>query len=160
MMGNLSCHFISDKEHVMTPGPLRLQCHCGTLRQAARAVTALYDAHLAKHDIRITQFTLLMALNGHTGVPMRLLSSLLLLDQTTLSRTLATLRTRKLVRAQADEADRRMRLWSLTRKGETLLEACWPDWEAAQKDLARRGGKRDMQAFDDRIFELTEALAA
>ena len=64
-----------------------------------------------------------MVLRGTAAMPMRLLCSLLL-DQTTLSSTLATLRTHKLVRAQADEADKQMRLWCLTLKGETLLEAC------------------------------------
>ncbi|GLU34693.1 MarR family transcriptional regulator [Trinickia caryophylli] len=143
----------------MSQGPLRLNCHCGTLRQAARAVTSLYDARLAKHGIRITQFTILMALRGGEKLSTGLLSTLLLLDQTTLSRTLATLQTRKLVSAQTADEDRRMRLWSLTRKGGTLLEACLPDWEEAQKELARRIGKRDIQAFGDEVYAVTEALA-
>ena len=143
----------------MSLGPLKLPCHCGTLRQAARAVTSIYDARLAPHGIRITQFTILMALYGADAVSMRALSDALLLDQTTLSRTLATLRARKLVRSQPDREDKRVRLWSLTRTGGKLYEVCLPDWEAAQGELARHSGKGDLQAFSNEVYQLTGALA-
>ena len=143
----------------MSQGPLKLPCHCGTLRQAARAVTAMYDARLAPHGIRITQFTILMALYGAEAASMRCLSAALLLDQTTLSRTLATLRSRKLVRSLPDRDDKRVHLWCLTRTGEKLYETCLPDWEAAQRELARHGGKGDLQAFSNEVYQLTEALA-
>ncbi|WP_323119738.1 MarR family winged helix-turn-helix transcriptional regulator [Burkholderia alba] len=137
---------------------MRLPCHCGTLRQAARAITSIYDAHLAKHGIRVTQFTILMALGSRESIPTGQLSSLLLLDQTTLSRTLATLQTRQLVRSEPGE-DQRMRFWSLTPKGAALLEACTGDWEAAQDDVYQRTGKRHMQTLDQDVYQLAQALA-
>ncbi|MBN3726205.1 winged helix-turn-helix transcriptional regulator [Burkholderia sp. Ac-20379] len=143
----------------MNHGPLKLDCHCATLRQAARAVTAIYDARLARHGVRVTQFTILKALFRADPTSMRALSDALLLDQTTLSRTLATLRSRALVRSQPDATDRRVHLWCLTRTGEALYETCLPDWQAAQCDLERQGGKPDLQAFSDDIYRLTEALA-
>jgi DNA-binding MarR family transcriptional regulator len=142
----------------MNHGPLKLDCHCATLRQAARAVTAMYDARLSRHGVRLTQFTILKALFRAELTSMRALSDALLLDQTTLSRMLATLRTRALVRSQPDATDRRVQLWCLTRIGEALYETCLPDWREAQRDLERQGGKPDLQAFSDGIYRLTEAL--
>ncbi|WP_207001960.1 MarR family winged helix-turn-helix transcriptional regulator [Trinickia mobilis] len=136
---------------------MRLPCHCGTLRQAARAITSLYDAQLAKHGIRITQYTILMALNRAEGVSTTQLSDELLMDQTTLSRTLATLRTKRLVAAEAGD-DLRMRFWTLTPKGRALLHACESDWKAAQDELYRRVGKRHVKALDEQIYALASKL--
>ena len=143
----------------MSESPLRLLCHCGTLRQAARAMTSLYDAQLAKHGIRITQFTILMALDRPEGVSTTQLADELLMDQTTLSRTLSTLRTKRLVLAESGD-DLRMRFWTLTAKGRALLRACEADWRAAQEELYRRAGKRRIQALDAQIFELARRLGA
>ncbi|AJY28008.1 marR family protein [Burkholderia thailandensis 34] len=137
---------------------MRLLCHCGTLRQATRAITSLYDAHLAKHGIRVTQFTILAALHACGTLPTGELATRLLLDQTTLSRTLATLQSNQLVRAESGD-DQRVRLWSLTPKGTALFKASRADWEAAQNDVYRRVGKRNMQALDAEIFALAEALS-
>lgn len=142
----------------MSDAPMRLPCHCGTLRQATRATTSLYDAHLARHGIRITQFTILAALHGGDALPTGELATRLLLDQTTLSRTLATLQSNQLVRAESGD-DQRVRLWSLTPKGTALFKAARVDWEAAQNDVYRRIGKRNMQALDAGIFALAKALS-
>ncbi|SUW59370.1 homoprotocatechuate degradation operon regulator, HpaR [Burkholderia oklahomensis] len=142
----------------MSDAPMRLLCHCGTLRQASRAITSLYDAHLAKHGIRVTQFTILAALHGCGTLPTGELATRLLLDQTTLSRTLATLQSNQLVRAESGD-DQRVRLWSLTPKGAALYKASRADWEAAQSEVYRRVGKRNMQALDAEIFALAEALS-
>jgi DNA-binding MarR family transcriptional regulator len=141
----------------MSEPPLRLLCHCGTLRQAARAITSLYDAQLTKHGIRITQFTILMALNRDEPVSTTQLSDELLLDQTTLSRTLATLRTKRLVVAEAGD-DLRMRFWTLTPKGIALLHACESAWKAAQEEVYRRAGKRHVKALDEQIYTLASML--
>ncbi|MBM5643838.1 MarR family transcriptional regulator [Burkholderia pseudomallei] len=142
----------------MSDAPMRLPCHCGTLRQATRAITSLYDAHLARHGIRITQFTILAALHGGDALPTGELATRLLLDQTTLSRTLATLQSNQLVRAESGD-DQRVRLWSLTPKGTALFKAARVDWEAAQNDVYRRIGKRNMQALDAGIFALAKTLS-
>lgn len=139
--------------------PLRLLCHCGTLRQAARAITSLYDARLAKHGIRVTQFTILMALKRSEAVNTTQLSDELLMDQTTMSRTLATLRTKRLVDANPGD-DLRVRFWSLTPKGLALLHACEGDWQAAQDELYRRAGKRYVKALDAQIFDFLSKLTA
>jgi DNA-binding MarR family transcriptional regulator len=141
----------------MSEPPLRLLCHCGTLRQAARAITSLYDAQLAKHGIRITQFTILMALNRSESVSTTQLADELLMDQTTLSRTLATLRTKRLVDAEPGD-DLRMRFWALTAKGRALLRTCESDWQAAQDELYRLAGKRQVKMLDAQLFDLASKL--
>lgn len=146
-----------DKEQALSASPMRLLCHCGTVRQAARAITSIYDARLVKHGIRVTQFTILMALENGEAIATGRLSSLLLLDQTTLSRTLATLQSKGLVEAESGE-DQRFRFWRLTPKGAALFNACRGDWEEAQKEVQRRFGKRKMDALDTDLYSLTEAL--
>lgn len=63
-----------------------------TLRQAARAVTALYEQALADSGIRATQYTALQVLKLAPKLTATELANAIGIDQTTATRTLALLR--------------------------------------------------------------------
>jgi len=66
-------------------------CHCQALRQAARRVSTLYDAALAPHGLRISQYAVLARLQGEGLCCIQALAGALAMDRTTLGRALRPL---------------------------------------------------------------------
>jgi len=108
---------------------------CANLLFAARAVTRLYERHLAELSLTITQYTVLRTLEYAGRLRQNELAHVLNADPTTLSRTLQPVRARGLV-ASGVGPDKRERLWSLTAAGRKLLTGAQPRWAAAQAQLA------------------------
>ena len=108
-------------------------CVCFNLRKATRLVTQLYDAVLRASGLRVTQFTVLVAISlGGGRVPMSTLAEVLGMDRTTLTRNLKGLQERELVSSTAGD-DRRSRLISLTEAGRSALDTTLPLWRDAQR---------------------------
>ena len=82
-----------------------LPCACATLRRTARLVTQLYEEALRPAGITGPQFTLLQALTLAPGISQKRLAEILGADSTTLTRTLAIIEKRGLIKAEA-AADR------------------------------------------------------
>ena len=100
-------------------------CACGRLRRATRALTQLYDDLMAPSGLRVTQFSLLRALER--GGPQRItvLAAATLLDRTALSRTLDPLVALGFVKILPGR-DARTREAALTRSGAAALHARHP----------------------------------
>jgi DNA-binding MarR family transcriptional regulator len=127
---------------------LPLPCYCATMRQAARAVTVLYEEVLRGTGLHATQYTALQVL-AHTasqGLTTTELAEGIGIDQTTATRTLALIRKAGLA-ADTVGQDRRERRWTLTAKGQTLLQKLRPRWEAAQQTFESRLGKAEAVAL-------------
>jgi DNA-binding MarR family transcriptional regulator len=119
-----------------TPGRSELAevadgCACKNLRRTARAVTQLYDETLRPSGLRITQFTLLVAVAIGEPVPITRLADALSLDRTTLARDLKPLTDRGLIEITAGN-DRRTRVVRLTGQGRDALGRAYPLWQSAQ----------------------------
>src|ERR1700739_3877617 len=113
------------------------ECVCVNLRRAARAMTALYDEALAASGIKITQFSLLRAVERNEPAPIRALADDLDLDRTTMARNLDPLQRDGLIELYAGE-DRRVTEVRLTRKGRAVLAKAVPLWQKAQADVGKR----------------------
>jgi DNA-binding MarR family transcriptional regulator len=127
-------------------------CTASSLRQAARALSSLYDAHLAEAGLRGTQFSLLVAVALMGEPPVTLLAGKLGLDRTTMTRNLAPLLRDGLLE-DAVAGDRRVHSVKLTAKGRRTLDRALPLWDVAQAEVSRTLGERGRR-------ELVEALAA
>jgi DNA-binding MarR family transcriptional regulator len=136
-----------------------LPCYCATLRQAARAATALYEEALSNSGVRSTQFTILQALKTAPDLQTTEVGQLLGIDQTTATRTLALMRKSKLV-GDSTGADRRERRWRLTPLGEATYRRLLPKWESAQAMVERRLGRAEAIALKKYAFHAANALAA
>jgi DNA-binding MarR family transcriptional regulator len=112
-------------------------CVCANLRRAARAMTALYDDALAASGIKITQFSLLRAVERNEPASVSALSEDLDLDRTTLTRNLNPLQRDRLIELSAG-SDRRVTEVRLTAKGHKALAKALPLWQKAQADVERR----------------------
>lgn len=134
-----------------------LPCYCATIRQAARAVTTLYEAALADSGLHATQFTALQLLKAAPNLTTTEIAEAIGFDQTTATRTLALIRKSGLVRDAAG-SDRRERRWTLTAEGEAQLRKLSPKWEAAQEDFERRLGKAEASALKKASFAAASRL--
>jgi DNA-binding MarR family transcriptional regulator len=137
--------YIHVKRWNFLPDRLQLDLYgtgsCGSFnfRRTARAVTRLYDQAFQKSGIRSTQFSILIAVAKTQPASVGSLSSVLVIDSTTLTRSLRRLQKEGLVAVSARSV-KRQRFVSLTSKGEKLLEVSLPAWRAAQQRFVQAMG--------------------
>jgi DNA-binding MarR family transcriptional regulator len=134
-------------------------CVCFQLRKSARAVTQHFDDAFAAFGLTSTQFTLLAAVSTMGPTSVGKLSRWLVADASTLSRNVALLQRRKLLRSTA-AADRRVRDVVLTDAGRTALSLAYPAWKRAQSAIADdfgAGQLRATMAVLGRMIERTRA---
>lgn len=123
-----------------------LPCYCATLRQVARAATALYEAVLADSGLHATQYTLLQVLSRVSNLTTTELADAIGIDQTTATRNLALVRKLGLA-VDTSGSDRRERRWALTPAGERTVRRLNPAWEAAQQVFEKRIGRAEAAAL-------------
>ena len=127
--------------------PLRpLPCACANLRRASRTVTRLYDEQLRAAGLTTAQFTLLQVLSEAGPMTQGRLGRILVLDSTTLSRTLRPLERKRWIRRRPGD-DRRERRIELTGAGRARFEQALPAWNRAQEALLARIGRRRWRAL-------------
>ena len=132
-------------------------CVCFSLRKSARAVTQLYDAALEPIGLRATQFSLLAVLRAGGPLTVSKLAEAMVMDRTTLTRNIAPVEKRGLVKTAPGRRDKRTKEVSLTAKGRRRLSRADPLWTAVQTHMRKAmGAKRS----DHLLFELDIAAAA
>ena len=129
------------------------------MRQTARAVTQMYNLALKPAAIEITHFTVLRVLDDHPGLTTGDLACLLVMDQTTVTRTLRLMETAGLLSWRAG-LDRRHKRWALTPLGEAKFQAARPLWVGAQADLQRQFGTDAADSLHRLGFALTARLVS
>ena len=110
-------------------------CVCVNLRRAARAVSQIYDEALAESGIKITQFSLLRAVERNEPVAISVLADELELDRTTMARNLGPLERDHLVKLTPG-SDQRVTEVRLTPKGRAAVVKALPLWQNAQAEIA------------------------
>ncbi len=136
-----------------------LPCYCATLRQAARAVTVLYEEALAESGLHATQYTVLQLLESAAELTTTEIADALGIDQTTATRTLALIRKNGLATDAVGE-DRRQRRWTLTAEGRAQLKKLRPRWEAAQAAFEKRLGRTEAAALKKAAYLAASSLTA
>lgn len=121
-------------------------CANAGIRQAARAITQLYDQILAPCDLQVTQFTLLVSCAVTGSVAITTLADALVMDRTTLARNLKPLETKGMIKVTAGK-DRRVRIVTLLEKGYTALTMALPLWQQAQTKVEENFGKVQLKGL-------------
>lgn len=116
------------------------------VRRASRIMTQVYDAALRPVGLVLNQFTLLVSIHLLESTPITRLAQELFTDQTTLTRNLKLLEKRGLVAIEPGE-DRRVKLVSLTAKGQVVLAQAFPLWEQAQAEVMQQFGQQKWQTL-------------
>ena len=144
-----------DRHDAKMAAPPMLPCLGANLRRAARLVSQLYESDPGWPNLSIPQLALLRAIAR--GGTLTGLSSLLALDQTTVSRSLAALRRRNWIRnARGD--DRRERRVVLTEAGKRQLQRGNRAWRRAQASFRRRYGADKWDAMQRELTALAAAI--
>ncbi len=113
----------------------RVACFCSNVRRAALALTARYDQALAPHGLKVTQFSLLRAVERHGTPNLTRLSEATGLDRSTLGRNLRVLEGLGLVSLSPGD-DLRDRVVALTRSGRARLRTATRAWSRLQASLS------------------------
>jgi DNA-binding MarR family transcriptional regulator len=137
---------------------LSLPCYCASLRQTARAITALYEEALAGTGLHATQYTALQVLESAPDLTTTELAEAIGIDQTTATRTLALIKKGGMA-ADTVGDDRRQRRWALTPKGREQLRKLRPRWEAAQQAFEKRVGREAAAALKQASYLAASKLA-
>src|ERR1700694_1362823 len=116
------------------------ECNCLALRQAARHVTQFYDQCLAPPGLRTTQFSILAKLKRLGPMTINALARELVMDRTTLGRTMLPLERDGLITIKDGNLDRRSRELHLTQAGAGRLRTALKLWAEAQKRFAAAFG--------------------
>ena len=136
-----------------------LPCLCATFRRTARALSQLYDEAVRPLGLKTTQFTILQALSLTGEVSQGRLGEILVLDSTTLTRTLAIMKRRKWV-AVRQGRDGRERLISLSEAGRKQFNLASPAWQAVQDRLRSQLGDERWSGLFQENREITAVARA
>jgi DNA-binding MarR family transcriptional regulator len=128
-------------------------CASFNFRRAARAITRLYDVAFQGTKIRSTQFTILIAVAKAQPVSISTLGSILVIDSTTLTRSLAKLQKQGLITI-SKRAERRQRFVTLTDAGVSTLEESLSGWRATQERFEKAIGPEFWLGFRHELERL------
>lgn len=129
------------------------------MRQATRALTQTYDRFLRPAGIKAPQFGLLQAIAVAPQMRTGQIGEALVLDSTTLTRTLGTLENQGWITTEESE-DRRERRWVLTREGRKVLDRALPLWSQAQAHVAARLGEQKASLLHEITFDVIDKIRA
>ena len=142
------------------------QCASFNFRRTARAVTRLYDLALQPSGVRSTQFAILVGIAKTRPVSIGRLGEVLLIDPTTLSRSLSLLKRQGLVSISGRSA-KRQRFLDLTSQGEKALAAALPEWRKIQERFVEavnpefwQAFRADLERLSTLVSDLEQSIAA
>jgi DNA-binding MarR family transcriptional regulator len=129
-------------------------CLCTGLRQAAHAMTEIYDEALAPSGLKITMFRVIRRLSEAGAPTISELANIVGLDRSSLGRNLKVLEREKLV-TFVGSTDERSKVVQLTSKGRKALETALPLWHGVQKRM-----KSTLGAEKDAVFRVLSIVEA
>jgi DNA-binding MarR family transcriptional regulator len=137
------------------------ECPGFRVRQASRVLSKLYDDELRQFGLQHSQLPVLAvsAIFGDEGAPMRALADALVMDPTTLSRSVRPLEKAGLIRVARSPSDRRSRVLVLTAAGQRAIESAFPAWERVLNRVNRALGPGAMDELRGRLDQVI-ALSA
>lgn len=109
-------------------------CNCLAIRQAARRVSQFYDAHLAPHGLKTSQYSILSKLSRLGPMSINEIADAMVMDRTTTGRAIRPLERDGLVKVEAAE-DGRKRVINLTAAGRERAKQGFAAWKKAQKEF-------------------------
>ena len=130
-------------------------CASFNFRRVSRAVTALFDAAIQESGLRSTQFAILTAVAKTQPVSIGTISSILVIDATTLTRSLNQLRKLGFLTISPRGA-RRQRFLDLTSDGEKALAVAIPLWRNIQQRFVDQMGDPQWRTLRAQLEDLSK----
>lgn len=114
---------------------LPVDCLCTLARRSARSLTEIYDEAIASSGLKVTQYSLLRAIERLDSPSLTELASATGLERSTLGRNLRLLEKSGYVKVAHGE-DERTRVAQLTKKANKALTVAIPLWEETQQRVS------------------------
>ena len=125
------------------------RCACTTVAKAHRALCRFYEHEMLGSGMTITQFAIGRALQRNGPTALSTLSAELVMDRTSLYRTIRPMTDKRWVLID-DTPPGRAKLASLTAGGAGALEAAEPSWARAQRAAVAAIGQQEWGALGRR----------
>ena len=132
-------------------------CASFNFRRTARAVTRMYDMAMQESGIRSTQFTMLVGIAKNQPVSIGALADILIIDRTTLTRSLRLLQKEGLIRISRRSV-MRQRFLTIAPKGARTLARSLPAWRKAQKQFVATVGSEHWIELRNELEKITEVV--
>ena len=134
-------------------------CYCTQFRRSANQLTGIYDEALRPVGLKITQFSLLRAIERLGAATYNEIAAEAALDKTTISRNLKVLINAGWVTVSVPpEEDARYRSAQLSKEGVKKLRSAEPYWRVAQRRV-EDGVQRFLNGpANQQLLEALEAL--
>lgn len=110
------------------------ECYCTQFRRSANALTGIYDQELKSVGLKVTQLTLLRAIDQVGAPTFNEVAIAVGLNTSTISRNLKLLIDAGWVKVSGD-ADARVKVAALTVSGSRMLKKAEPHWRRAQEQV-------------------------
>jgi DNA-binding MarR family transcriptional regulator len=132
------------------------QCPALRVRQASRVLTKLFDCELARFGLHSSQLAVLVAaaLSGDSGAAMNKLAQVLLMDRTTLTRSIQPLERAGLLRVARSPRDARTKAVVITRPGERMIKAVFPVWAHVLQQIKKSAGEEVLTGLHARLDQV------
>ena len=139
------------------------QCLCTSVRQLARRMTSIYEAHLALHGISVPQFSILQRLHQLSPVANLEFATQMGMDRTTLSRGLKPLIAAHWIETvdmpKGTVIDKRSFGLQLTAAGIEKYQSSRKAWLSAQNETRDILGTELSETLLSTTHDVYEALA-
>jgi DNA-binding MarR family transcriptional regulator len=132
-------------------------CASFNFRRTARAVTQLYDEALQESGIRSTQFAILVGIRKNQPVSIGALAEVLIIDQTTLTRSLRLLQKEGLINI-SERSTMRQRFLTMAPKGLHTLARSLPLWRKAHKHFVATVGSGHWLDLRNELEKIAHAV--
>jgi DNA-binding MarR family transcriptional regulator len=124
-------------------------CTCFKLRKLTRAMSRLYDQHMAEAGLKTTQYSVL-ANAAREALPVAVLAERLGIERTTLTRNLKPLIDAGWIELAAG-ADSRQRIVTITASGRAKVKQAYSHWCAAQTAFENLVGIEQVRALHGQL---------
>jgi len=140
---------------IMTEETKRVGRECIGLevRMLSRLISGIYDDAMAGVGLKVSQFTVLVAVANREGARPSALAKVLAMDESTLSRNVERMCARGWLRLEPDE-DRRGHWIKVTGKGMALIRKAYPAWQSAQAKVKSSLGADGVAALESALRKL------
>jgi DNA-binding MarR family transcriptional regulator len=133
-----------------------LGCTCFKLRKLTRAMSRVYDHHMATVGLKTTQYSLLKNV-GQAALPVAELADRLGIERTTMTRNLKPLNEAGWITLEPG-ADGRQRIVTITDAGRAKVKQAYGAWRAAQTEFENLLGAGKVHALHAQLDATLEQL--
>ena len=133
-------------------------CIITTVRKANRSLFRFYQDALSEADISIVQLAILRALERNSPRSFPDLSDDLVMERTSLYRTIKPLISMGALEIYASDTGR-TKYAKLTNHGQVLIEKTMPHWEQAQNAILDKIGNNRWKEISDLLVDLPNVIS-